>query len=109
MTKNLGRPTTSTSSLWDKRQYDREISFHQLLEGHVPLYQEAERVQWDEWVNHGSVKIHSTAQAAKIRQQVPRDRRLHPRFAYRKKNAGLLDPVGNSLPVKAKARLVIQG
>ena len=41
------------------KKNDREISFHQQLEADVPLYQEAERVQWDEWVTHGSVKIHS--------------------------------------------------
>ena len=110
MTKSQGEPNSSTaSSFQDKRQYDREISFHQLPEGDVPLYQEVERVQWDEWVTHGSVKIHSPVKAAKIRQQVHRERRLHSRFAYRNKNAGLLDPAGNRLPVKAKVRLVIQG
>ena len=36
----------------------------------MPLYQEVERVQWDKWVTHGSVKIHSP-EAARIRQQVP--------------------------------------
>ena len=30
MTKNAGGPTTSTSSILDKRQFDREVSFHQL-------------------------------------------------------------------------------
>ena len=60
-------------------------------------------------VTHGSVKIHSLVEAAKILQQVPRERRLHSRFAYRNKNAGLLDPAGNPLPVKSKARLVVQG
>ena len=54
-------------------------------------------------------KIHPPVEAAKIRQQVPRERRLHSRFASRNKNAGLLDPAGNPMPVKAKARLVIQG
>ena len=43
MTKNPGEPNTSTSSVFD-------TSFHQLPEGDVPLYQEAERVQWHEWV-----------------------------------------------------------
>ena len=41
----------------DKRLHDREISFHPLPENDVPLYQDAERVQQDEWVTHGSVKI----------------------------------------------------
>ena len=111
MTKNPGKPNSSTaSSILDKRPYDREISFHQLCtKADVPLYQEAERVQWDEWVTHGSVKIHSLVEAGKIRQQVPRERRLHSRFAYRNENAGLLDPACNPWSVKAKARLVIQG
>ena len=110
MTKSQGEPNSLTaSSFLDTRQYDREISFHQLPEGDVPLYQEAERLQSDEWVTHGSVEIHSPVEAAKIHQQVPRERRLHSRFAHRNKNAGVLDPAGNPLPVKAKARLVIQG
>ena len=50
MTKNPVELTTSTRPILDKRQYDRDISFHHLPEGDVPLYQEAERVQWDEWV-----------------------------------------------------------
>ena len=51
MTKNPGKPNPSTaSSILDKRQYDPEISFHQLPEADVPVYQEAERAQWDEWV-----------------------------------------------------------
>ena len=78
MTKSQGEPNSSTaSSILDKSQHDGEISFHQLPERDVPLYQEAERVQWDEWVTHGSVKIHSPVEAAKIGQQVPRERRLH--------------------------------
>ena len=49
--KTRGSPSSATaSSILDKRQYDREIPFHQLPEGDVPLSQEAERVQWDEWV-----------------------------------------------------------
>ena len=96
MTNSQGEPNSSTaSSVLDKRQYDREMSFHQQPEGDVPLYHEAERVQWDEWVTHGSVKTHSPVEAAKIRQQVPRERRLHSRFTFRNKNAGLLDPAGN--------------
>ena len=51
----------------------------------------------------------SWVEAPMIRQQVPRERRLHSRFAYRNKNAGLLDTAGNALSVKAKARLVILG
>ena len=87
------------------------------------LYHEAERIQWDEWATLGSVKNHSPVEAAKIRQQVRRERCLHSRFAYRNsrkrclhsrfayrnKNAGLLDQAGNPLLLKARARLVIQG
>ena len=74
------------------------------------MYQEAERVQWDEWVTHGSVKLHPPVEAAKIRQQVPRERRSHSRFACRKKKKRQSGgPRWNPLPVKAKARLVIRG
>ena len=73
------------------------------------MYQEAEPVG-----RVGNTRISQTSstsrgEAAKIRQQVPPERRLHSRFAYRNENAGQLDPAGNLLPVKAKARLVIQG
>ena len=72
MTKSQGEPDSSTaSSILDERQYDHEISFHQLPEGDVPLYQEAERVQWDEWVTHDQSKCIPPEEAAKIRQQVP--------------------------------------
>ena len=73
------------------------------------MYQEAERAQWDEWATHRSVKSHSPVEAAKIRQQLSRERRLQSRFAYRNENAGLLDPARNPPPVKAKARLVVEG
>ena len=107
LTKSQGKLNSSiASSILDKRQYDRETSFHQLLEEDVPLYQEAERAQWNEWATHGSVKIHPPVEATKIRQQVRRERRVHSRFASRNTNAGLLDPASNPLPVKAKARLV---
>ena len=110
MTKSPDKPNSSTSSsILHKRQCDREISFRQLPEKDVFLYQETERVKWDEWVTHGSVKFHSPEEAAKIRQQVPRERRLNLRVAYRNENASLLDPAGNPLSVRAKARLVIQG
>ena len=73
MTKSQGKPNSATaSSVLDKRQYDLEISFHQLPEEDVPLYQEAERAQWNQWATHGSVKIHPLLEATKIRQQVPR-------------------------------------
>ena len=50
--ESQGKPNSSTaSSVLDKRQYDREISFHQLPEGDVPWYEELKRVQWDEWVD----------------------------------------------------------
>ena len=99
MTKSQGKHNSSTaSSVLDKRQYDRGISFHQLPEEDVPLYQEAERIQWNEWATHGSVKIHPPVEATKIRQEVPRERRVHSRFASRNTNAGLLDPAGNDCP-----------
>ena len=47
MTKSPEEPNSSTaSSILDKRQHDGEISFHQLSEKDVPLYQEAERLPW---------------------------------------------------------------
>ena len=74
MTKSRRKPySAAASSILDRRQFDREISFHQLPEGDIPLYQGAERVQWDEGITNGSVKIHSSVDATKIRQQVPRD------------------------------------
>ena len=110
MTKGQGEQNSSTaSSFLDTRQYDREISFHQLPEGDVPLYQEAERVLVGRKGDTRTSQIHSPIEAAKIHQQVPRERRLHSRFAHRNKNAGLLDPARNPLPVIAKARFVVQG
>ena len=50
--ESQGEPNSPTArTILDKRQYDREISFHQLPDRDVPLYQEAERVQWEKWGN----------------------------------------------------------
>ena len=72
-TKSEGRPNSSTaSSFLDKNvSVIAKLSSHQLPDEDVPLYQEAKRVQWGEWVTHGSVKMHSPEEAAKFRQQVP--------------------------------------
>ena len=101
--------SSTASSIMDKHQYDREVSFHKIPEADVSLYQGAERVQWDEWVTHGSVKNSFTSWGRRDSSASSRERRLHSRFAHRKENAGLLDLAGNPLPVKAKARMVIQG
>ena len=70
---------------------------------------EAERVQRGEWVTHGSVKNNPPVEAAKIPSTRPQRKTFARDWPVETKNAGLLDPAGNPLPVKAKARLVIQG
>ena len=69
------RGSSTGSSILDKCQPDREMSFHQLPEGNVPLYREAERVQRDEWVkSRGSFSSSTTLEKLKSLSSL---RRLH--------------------------------
>ena len=68
-TKSQGAPSSSTaSSILDKRQFDREISFNQLPEGDILLCTKKQNVlNGTSGVTHGSVKIHSPVGPAKVR------------------------------------------
>ena len=90
MTKNPEKPNSSTaSSILDKRQcVIAKYHFIDYPRPMCPCTKKRNVFSGTEWVTHGSVKIHSPVEAAKICQRVPRERRLHSRFSDRNKNVG---------------------
>ena len=91
-----------------QKQKDKEIPWNQIPEKEKPLYLEAEKAQWDQHDKYGAVRVLGPEETAKVRKEVPPERILKSRFAYRDKNVAKrrLDP---KCPCKAKARLCIGG
>jgi len=67
------------SSLLSKRQADTELAWGQIDPTDRPLFEEAERKQWAEWCDFGSVRILSREESRKVRSRVRRSRILRSR------------------------------
>ena len=91
-----------------KRMLEKEIPYASIPLKDKPLYEAAEQKEWQSWLDYESCEILSLEDSKKIEEQRP-DRILPSRYVFRNKNAGLLDADGKELPVKAKARLCLQG
>ena len=98
--------TTSKNKL--KRMMEKEVPYDAIPQSQHGLYQEAEEKEWKSWLDYDSCEILSPEESKKIEETRP-ERILPSRYVFRNKNAGLKDPQGNDLPVRAKARLCIQG
>ena len=91
-----------------KRMMDKEIPYEKIpIEGR-PLYAEAQEKEWSSWKQYDSCEVLSEEESARVLRECPK-RVLPSRYVYRNKNAGLLDESGKPLPVRAKARLCLQG
>ena len=91
-----------------KRMMEKEIPYNQIPQNQKGLYREAEEKEWQSWLDYDSCEILSLEESAKVEKDRP-ERILPSRYVFRNKNAGLKDGNGEDLPVKAKARLCIQG
>ena len=100
------QPTASKTKL--KRMLEKEIPYNDIPPQDKHLYEEAEQKEWKSWLDYDSCEILSPEDSKRIEDTLP-DRILPSRYVFRNKNAGLLDDRGNPLPVKAKARLCLQG
>ena len=100
------QPTESKTKL--KRMLEKEIPYNSIPPKDKSLYEEAEQKEWQSWLDYNSCEVLSLEESEAIEQQRP-DRILPSRYVFRNKNAGLLDADGKELPVKAKARLCLQG
>ena len=91
-----------------QKSLDKEIPFSQIPHQHVHVFKEAEQKEWDSWVQYDAVEVLDAENSQKILSEKP-ERVLRSRFVYRDKNAGLVDESGIKMPIKAKARLCVQG
>ncbi|CAE6970895.1 RE1 [Symbiodinium sp. CCMP2592] len=91
-----------------KRMLEKEIPYANIPEKDRELYRQAEEKEWKSWQDYESCEILSLEESQRMENERP-DRILPSRYVFRNKNAGLLDANGKELPVKAKARLCLQG
>ena len=91
-----------------QKALDKEIPFHLIPHDQKGLYHEAIGKEWGSWMQYEAAEPLSVEESEKIRKEKP-ERILRSRYVFRNKNAGLLDASGNPLPIKAKARLCVQG
>eukprot|EP00439_Symbiodinium_sp_Y106_P010950 s656_g1.t1 len=91
-----------------RRMMEKEIPFDMIPQSERALYREAEEKEWQSWLDYQSCEVLSLEQSQAIEKERP-DRVLPSRYVFRNKHAGLKDSTGKDLPVKAKARLCLQG
>ncbi|CAE7347373.1 NLRC3 [Symbiodinium sp. KB8] len=84
-----------------KRMMEKEIPFDMIPSSERELYRAAEEKEWQSWFDYNSCEVLSLEDSKRIERERP-DRVLPSRYVFRNKNAGLKDPKGEPLPVKAK-------
>ena len=87
---------------------DKEIPFSRIPEKDKQAYQIAEKKEWDSWMQYDAVEVLGKHDSQQVIREKP-SRVLRSRYVFRNKNAGLVDEEGRALPVRAKARLCVQG
>jgi len=91
-----------------QRALDKEVPYSQIPEKHRELYHQAERKEWDSWLQYDAVQALSLEQSKRVLTSKP-ERVLKSRCVYRDKNAGLVGEDMKPVEVSAKARLCVQG
>ena len=90
----------------------KELRWSEMSEETRDKFRVAAKEQWDKWLENEAVKVLSLEESEGIYQELQRkgelERILQPRFVLTDKNAALRTPT-NDLPLKANARLVVQG
>ena len=91
-----------------KKALDKEIPYAKIPPHQKEAFLCAEKKEWQSWCDYNAVRPLNVEESQKICVSKP-ERILKCRYVYRNKNAGLVDSSGNDLPLKAKARLCVQG
>lgn len=91
-----------------QRALDKEIPYRKISMEQLPEFQAAIDKEWKSWVSFDAATPLSLEESAQVIKSKP-ERVLRSRYVLRDKHAGLLTPEGNKMPLKAKARLCIQG
>ncbi|CAE7496514.1 GIP [Symbiodinium sp. CCMP2592] len=90
------------------KQLEKEIPRSQIPDEVRPLFIEAERKQWNEHLEHKALEIMDVQSSLRTRAEVPKERILLSRYAYRDKAMGKRKACPET-PWRAKARLVVGG
>ena len=90
------------------KQLEKEIPWGQIPEEVRPLFLEAEKKQWSEHIQPDALEVLDVATSKQVRAEVPRERILPSRYAYRDKAMGKRKACPGT-PWRAKARLVVGG
>ena len=86
-----------------------ELSFSKLSPARRKLFVDADKAEWQSWIDRSAVDIAPRNKETAILANVPLERILRARVVRRDKNQGKLDLTGKPLELKAKSRLAIQG
>ena len=100
--------TQTASSNKLKKMLDKEVPYEKISPDDWPAYEAAIQKEWNSWVEYDSCQILTLEESSKVEREQPK-RILPSRFVLRNKHAGLVDPAGKALPLKAKARLCLAG
>ncbi|CAE7790778.1 GIP, partial [Symbiodinium necroappetens] len=90
------------------KQLEKEIPWDQIPAEVRPLFLAAERKQWAEHLQHDALEVLDVNTSKRVRAEVPRERILSSRYAYRDKAMGKRKACPGT-PWRAKARLVVGG
>ena len=91
-----------------QKALDKEVPLHKIPECDKAAYRAAEEKEWKSWLDYDAVEVLDAEASAEV-LRTKRERVLKSRYVFRNKNAGLVDSSGNALPLRAKARLCVQG
>ncbi|CAE7197707.1 unnamed protein product [Symbiodinium sp. CCMP2592] len=99
--------TQLTTRGLEKRK-EKELKWSEIPPEVHDKFRDAERVQWEEHLSFDALEPLSTEESERVRREVPADRILRCRWAYKDKNWSRRRE-GEDLPWKCKSRLVIAG
>ncbi|CAE7266153.1 RE1 [Symbiodinium natans] len=106
-TLDRGSETFVASSVKLKRMIEKEIPESKIPAHQREAFEQAKLKEWNSWEEFDSVEVLTVSESERIVRESP-ERVLRSRFVLRDKNAGLVES-GVPLPLKAKARLCVQG
>ena len=110
-TEESKRVVFAVSSQKAKRAVEKEVPYAQTPPHQQQAYDEARAKEWNSWTTYDAATPLTQRESERVRRERG-DRVIKSRYVYRDKHAGMTDSQGDplpQLPLKAKARLCVQG
>ena len=107
-TEESKRVVFAVSSQKAKRAVEKEVPYSQIPPHQQQAYDEARAKECNSWTTYDASTPLTQRESDRVRRERGA-RVIKSRFVYRDKHAGMTDSQGNLLPLKAKARLCVQG